>query len=144
MLEVNIAGISPSGLASISLLEMQLRKHFPFINQITFFRVGDVKRENIEETYDLVISTSLLPGYQGEYKLVSPILLEEDIQELKKAFQAISQKKRSAKKAPSALVKEESYEAVLALSKPLTSYWRCFKCKPLITQRTWKKRCSWC
>ncbi len=92
MLEVNIAGISPSGLASISLLEMQLRKHFPFINQITFFRVGDVKRENIEETYDLVISTSLLPGYQGEYKLVSPILLEEDIQELKKAFQAISQK----------------------------------------------------
>jgi mannitol operon transcriptional antiterminator len=66
--------------------------------------VGDVKRENIEETYDLVISTSLLPGYQGEYKLVSPILLEEDIQELKKAFQAISQKKRSAKKAPSALV----------------------------------------
>ena len=114
VLEVNIAGISPSGLASISLLEMQLRKHFPFINQITFFRVGDVKRENIEETYDLVISTSLLPGYQGEYKLVSPILLEEDIQELKKAFQAISQKKRSAKKAPSALVKEESYEAVLA------------------------------
>lgn len=114
VLEVNIAGISPSGLASISLLEMQLRKHFPFINQITFFRVGDVKRENIEETYDLVISTSLLPGYQGEYKLVSPILLEEDIQELKKAFQAISQKKRSAKKAPSSLVKEESYEAVLA------------------------------
>ena len=36
VMEVNIAGVSPSGLASISLLEMQLRKQFPFINKITF------------------------------------------------------------------------------------------------------------
>ncbi|KPG71971.1 BglG family transcription antiterminator [Enterococcus sp. RIT-PI-f] len=114
VLEVNIAGVSPSGLASISLLEMQLRKHFPFINQITFFRVGDVQREKIEEHYDLIISTSLLPGYQGNYQLVSPILLDEDIKKLKTAFQEISQQKHSAHKAPPQASKSDTYEEVLA------------------------------
>ena len=93
VMEVNIAGVSPSGLASISLLEMQLRKQFPFINKITFFRVGDIEQDKIEGNYDLVISTSLLPGYRGKYKLVSPILLEEDIQELKEEFRLLSQKR---------------------------------------------------
>ena len=40
-----------------------------------------------------MISTSLLPGYRGKYKLVSPILLEEDIQELKEEFRLLSQKR---------------------------------------------------
>ncbi len=101
MLEVNIAGIS----LAISLHQFirDATETFPFINQITFFRVERCQTGKYQETYDL-ISRLLLPGYQGEYKLVSPILLEEDIQELKKAFQAISQK-TFRQKAPSTLVK---------------------------------------
>lgn len=37
IMEVDIAGFSPSGLASTSMLEMRLRRYFPFINQIHFF-----------------------------------------------------------------------------------------------------------
>ena len=114
-MEVNIAGVSPSGLASISLLEMQLRKQFPFINKITFFRVGDIEQDKIEGNYDLVISTSLLPGYRGKYKLVSPILLEEDIQELKEEFRLLSQKKRLSHAIPTPVsTREDTYEDVLA------------------------------
>ena len=115
VMEVNIAGVSPSGLASISLLEMQLRKQFPFINKITFFRVGDIEQDKIESNYDLVISTSLLPGYRGKYKLVSPILLEEDIQELKEEFRLLSQKKRLSHAIPTPVsTREDTYEDVLA------------------------------
>lgn len=98
VMEVNIAGISPSGLASLHLLEIQLRKHFPFINEIKFFRVGDLHRLNIEENYDLVVSTALLPGYTGKYKLVSPMLLTEEIKELKESFKVISQRKQTIQK----------------------------------------------
>ncbi|EPH94712.1 PRD domain protein [Enterococcus faecalis 13-SD-W-01] len=98
VMEINIAGISPSGLASLHLLEIQLRKHFPFINEINFFRVGDIHRLNIEENYDLVVSTALLPGYTGKYKLVSPMLLTDEIRELKESFKTISQKKRTIQK----------------------------------------------
>ncbi|WP_291292740.1 PRD domain-containing protein [Enterococcus sp.] len=115
VMEVNIAGVSPSGLASISLLEMQLRKQFPFINKITFFRVGDIEQDKIEDNYDLVISTSLLPGYRGKYKLVSPILLEEDIQELKEEFRLLSQNKSLSHVVPTPVSsREDTYEDVLA------------------------------
>ena len=110
-MEVNIAGVSPSGLASISLLEMQLRKQFPFINKITFFRVGDIEQDKIEGNYDLVISTSFVARLSRKYKLVSPILLEEDIQELKEEFRLLSQKKRLSHAIPTPVsTREDTYE----------------------------------
>ena len=45
---------------------------------------------NVEENYDLVISTSLLPGYNGKYKLISPLLLDDEIRQLKEEFKRIS------------------------------------------------------
>ena len=66
VIAVDIAGISPSGLASTRMLEMRLRKHFPFINEIVFFRIADFGKLNLEEKFDLTISTSLLPGYSGK------------------------------------------------------------------------------
>ena len=55
---------------------------------------------NVEENYDLVISTSLLPGYNGKYKLISPLLLDDEIRQLKEEFKRISHEKRSLRKAP--------------------------------------------
>lgn len=111
---VNIAGISPSGIASTSMLEMQLHKHFPFINEIKFFRVGDIKRLNVDQHYDLVISTALLPGYNGNYILVSPLLVDDEVQQLKDAFRDISLKKRAPQQALVPISKRESYEEVVA------------------------------
>ena len=62
-----------------------------------------------------MISTSLLTGYRGKYKLVSPILLEEDIQELKEEFRLLSQKKRLSHAIPTPVsTREDTYEDVLA------------------------------
>lgn len=69
VIAVDIAGISPSGLASTRMLEMRFRKHFPFINEIVFFRIADPGKLNLQEKFDLTISTSLLPGYSGKYLL---------------------------------------------------------------------------
>lgn len=116
VMEVDIAGISPSGLASTSMLEMRLRKHFPFINEINFYRVADIDRLQLQDNYDLVISTSLLPGYSGKYKLVSPLLTDDEIKQLKEEFKAISHTKRhvrnEAKQIP---LDENRYDEVLLL-----------------------------
>lgn len=76
---------------------------------------------NVEENYDLVISTSLLPGYNGKYKLISPLLLDDEIRQLKEEFKRISHEKRSLRKAP---VKktggEESYETVVAFMEEIS------------------------
>ena len=40
---ISIAGFSPSGLASTSMLELRLKRYFPFIQQIHFYRIADLK-----------------------------------------------------------------------------------------------------
>lgn len=116
VMEVDIAGISPSGLASTSMLEMRLRKHFPFINEINFYRVADIDRLQLQDNYDLVISTSLLPGYSGKYKLVSPLLTDDEIKQLKEEFKAISHTKRHVRNEAKQLSLEENhYDEVLLL-----------------------------
>lgn len=37
IMEVDIAGFSPSGLASTSMLEMRLRRYFPLSTRFIFF-----------------------------------------------------------------------------------------------------------
>ena len=114
VMEVDISGISPNGLASTSMLEMRLRKYFPFINRIDFFRVADLNRLNLAEQYDLIISTSLLLGYTGKYKLVSPLLAEDELKELREEFKKISRKKKTIKSTPKQLLEhQEDYQEVM-------------------------------
>ena len=42
--DISIAGFSPSGLASTSMLELRLKRYFPFIQQIHFYRIADLKK----------------------------------------------------------------------------------------------------
>lgn len=113
-IEINIAGVSPTGLASTSILESRLRKHFPFINEITFFRLSDLSMLKNDNKYDLILSTSVLSGYDGAYKLVSPLILEAEVQELKKEFRVISSKKKSITSIQEATT-NDSYEETITL-----------------------------
>lgn len=97
IIEVDIAGFSPSGLASTSMLEMRLRKSFPFIDQIHFFSISQLGTIDFEKNYDLIVSTSLLPGYSGSYQLVSPLLLDDEVNQLKTIFKEIGHKKKQSK-----------------------------------------------
>lgn len=122
VMEVDIAGISPSGLASTSMLEMRLRKYFPFINRIDFYRVADLNRLNLAEQYDLIISTSLLLGYTGKYKLISPLLAEDELKELREEFKKFSRKKETIKSAPKkTLEHQEDYQEVMTFIEDIHS-----------------------
>lgn len=91
---IDIAGFSPSGLASTSMLEMKLRRYFPFVDQTHFFSLADLGTVDLENDYDLVVSTALLAGYSGKYQLVSPLLLEDEVNQLKEEFKKISREQK--------------------------------------------------
>ena len=132
VIAVDIAGISPSGLASTRMLEMRLRKHFPFINEIVFFRIADLGKLNLEEKFDLTISTSLLPGYSGKYLLVSPLLLEDEIKQLKEAFRAIDHTKRHVPPAAKpSLPENDDYQEVMTFIDEINQLLKHFFVKPL-------------
>ena len=91
---IDIVGFSPSGLASTSMLEMKLRRYFPFVDQTHFFSLADLGTVDLENDYDLVVSTALLAGYSGKYQLVSPLLLEDEVNQLKEEFKKISREQK--------------------------------------------------
>lgn len=116
IMEIDIAGFSPSGLASTSMLEMRLRRYFPFIDQIHFFSVSQLGTIDLISDYDVIVSTSLLPGYNGQYQLVSPLLLEDEVKQLKEVFREVGQKKKKKNKKEKLKTQVEtghSYEEVL-------------------------------
>ncbi len=132
VIAVDIAGISPSGLASTRMLEMRLRKHFPFINEIVFFRIADLGKLNLEEKFDLTISTSLLPGYSGKYLLISPLLLEDEIKQLKEAFRAIDHTKRHVQPAAKpSLPENDDYQEVMTFIDEINQLLKHFFVKTL-------------
>ena len=113
IMEVDIAGFSPSGLVSTSMLEMKLRHHFPFIQDIHFFSIAELGTVDFEKDYDLVVSTSLLPGFTGKYQLVSPLLLEDEVRALRESFKELSHlKNRPPRKKTAKVTSDKAYEEV--------------------------------
>ncbi|HCM89799.1 MULTISPECIES: PRD domain-containing protein [Vagococcus] len=113
IIEVDVAGFSPSGLVSTSMLEMKLRHHFPFIHQIHFYSIAELDKIKLEEDYDLVVSTSVLPGYQGHYELVTPLLLEDEVKRLKDVLKKIDKRDRKPRVAIKNLDEGKAYTEVL-------------------------------
>jgi len=111
-LMINLAAISPMGIASSRILEMRLRRYFPYVSQIDFYRVSQLAQKNLLDSYDMVISTSRLSGYQGKYKLVSPLLLDDEVKELKEEFKKLSYSKKTVEKQESAIELTNSFEDV--------------------------------
>ncbi|MGM9903241.1 MAG: BglG family transcription antiterminator [Enterococcus sp.] len=118
---IKIAGFSPSGLASTSMLELRLKRYFPFIQHIHFYRIADLKNIDLEETYDLVISTSILTGYDGKYLLVSPLLLEEEVKQLKEEFARLEEKRIKGKSqiSKSQPTIEDNYEKTVRMMEKI-------------------------
>lgn len=138
VMAVDIAGVSPSGLASTSMLEMRLRKYFPFINEITFYRVADLERYDLASKYDLIISTALLPGYPSKYLLVSPLLTDGELNQLKEEFKVINNGKRQGKSSVSAL-DEDRYGEVMLLIREIDGLLERFKLEKLFNEKDMKK-----
>lgn len=130
-MSVNIVGISPGGLASTSMLEMRLRRYFPFINQIDFYKMSELSQVDLTSRYDLIISTALLPGFNGKYILVSPLLMDDEIKILKQAFTEISQHKKLTREIQTKTVHEESYEEVMAMLEEINQLLNRFAVKTL-------------
>ncbi|MEY8445152.1 PRD domain-containing protein [Enterococcus ratti] len=112
---IRVAVFSPSGLASTSMLEMRLKHYFPFLDEIHFYRIAELKSLTIEKEYDLILSTSVLPGYKGKYVLVSPLLLKDEVQQLRREFTQLEKKKRMSKDEPPATknLLKDTYEQTI-------------------------------
>lgn len=74
--------VCPNGIGTASILKMRLHKEIPEINLIKIAKASELN-EVEPARYDLILSTVNLPGFNWNYIVVSPLLLDDEIQQIK-------------------------------------------------------------
>lgn len=96
--ELKALVICSSGVGTAKILESRIRKYIPEITTIEISRISKLHRIDFGE-YDLILSTIFLQGFETEYKVVTPLLMDNEIKSIQLYIrQIISEKKKRKEK----------------------------------------------
>ncbi|MER2227400.1 MAG: BglG family transcription antiterminator [Carnobacterium sp.] len=79
--ELKALVICSSGVGTAKILESRIRKHIPEITVIEISRISKLHRIDFNE-FDLILSTIFLQGFETEYKVVTPLLMDNEIKSI--------------------------------------------------------------
>lgn len=71
-----------SGVGTSKILESRIRKYLPEINYIDVSKISQMDQIRFE-SYDVILSTIFLPGFAHGYRVISPLLLNDEIQDIR-------------------------------------------------------------
>lgn len=78
----NVLVLCSSGIGTSKILESRLEKYVPEIKQIQVARISQMDFIHFAQ-FDLILSTIFLPGFEFPYKMISPLLLEDELAEIR-------------------------------------------------------------
>ncbi|MCH4170948.1 MAG: PRD domain-containing protein [Lactobacillus sp.] len=74
--------ICANGVGTAKVLEHRLKKMVPEISDYRVSRVAELNKIKVAD-YDLILSTIFLPGFNYPYKVISPLLLSDEVKDIK-------------------------------------------------------------
>lgn len=86
---ISVLVICSSGIGMAKILKNRLQKNVLEISSITTARVSELDRLNLEG-YDLILSTVFLEGFELDYQLVTPLLLDDEINSIRMSIQELN------------------------------------------------------
>lgn len=76
--DLSVLVICSSGIGTARILESRIRKYLPEFQTVKIGKISEMSRLNYKE-FDLILATIFLPGFPISYKVISPLLLEDEI-----------------------------------------------------------------
>ncbi|KLD60754.1 transcription antiterminator BglG, partial [Lactiplantibacillus plantarum] len=74
--------LCPNGMTTARILKTRLMRLVPEITAIEVARIGNLGQVNLQD-FDMILSTTTLPGFKLNYRVVSPLLLENEVTALR-------------------------------------------------------------
>ncbi|MFB9769679.1 BglG family transcription antiterminator [Lactiplantibacillus modestisalitolerans] len=74
--------LCPNGMTTARILKTRLARLVPEITTIEVARIGSLGHINLQD-FDMILSTTALPGFKLNYRVVSPLLLENEVSSLR-------------------------------------------------------------
>lgn len=133
--DISTLVLCSSGIGTARILESRLKKFIPEINHIQIVKLTQMSHIDFKE-YDLILSTIFLPDFALPYKLISPLLLDDEIKKIK---QEIREKHFEPKVSVPNLVAKESegsFEQVYEVMKVGNDLLTQFDVKAIQTRNT--------
>lgn len=81
--KLHVLIICSSGMGTAKILESRLRKNIPEITDVDISRISQLYELDYAD-YDLILSTIFLQGFEEEYKVVTPLLMEDEMKSIKR------------------------------------------------------------
>ncbi|SER45315.1 mannitol operon transcriptional antiterminator [Gracilibacillus ureilyticus] len=85
--KINAVIICPTGIGTSKMLASRLQKEFHEFNSVEIKSIKEIEKANLNN-FDIIISTVRLPFDDIHYIIVSPLLMEEDIDRIRSFLQA--------------------------------------------------------
>lgn len=89
---LNVLIICSSGMGTAKILESRLRKNIPEVTNVDVSRISQLHQLSYEK-YDLILSTIFLQGFEEEYKVVTPLLMEDELKSIRTYIDQVLRKK---------------------------------------------------
>ena len=83
--------ICENGIGTSAILKARLKKEFSEIKHVQVSRVSSLNQLDLDQ-YNLIFSTLKLKGFSREYQLVSPLLLDDEIERIREYLKRYEQK----------------------------------------------------
>lgn len=80
--------VCPNGIGTASILKSRLQREIVEIHAVKIAKVSELNNVELSQ-YDLILSTVSLPGFGWNYLVVSPLLLDDEVQQVKSLIRKI-------------------------------------------------------
>jgi len=112
---IKVLVVCTSGIGTSKILKARLERSIPEMKEIDVVRAADLQEVDLQN-YELIFSTITLSGFDADYRLINPILDDEEIASIKdRIHQYISNQAPSLHGTPPSGQKETSFEKVKRL-----------------------------
>ncbi|RPA60459.1 PRD domain-containing protein [Aerococcus agrisoli] len=89
---IKVVILTAGGFGTSKILEGRFKNKIPEIQNLEIYKISQMDTIKFNEV-DLILSTSYLPGFDYNYKVISPLLLDDEIMSLRQEVKNLSQMK---------------------------------------------------
>lgn len=106
-----------SGIGTSKILESRILKYLPEINVVDVSKISQMDTIHFEH-YDIILSTIFLSGFPHSYRVISPLLLDDEVREIREYMKQTLLKDLPRKESAVEVVKSaENFEDVYQTMK---------------------------
>ncbi len=85
---ISVLVICSIGVGMAKILQNRLKKNISEITDIEISRISQLNQLGLED-YDLILSTIFLQGFESEYKVVTPLLMDDEIKSIRTSIKQL-------------------------------------------------------